>query len=164
MNRGEMRHRIKYLMPLKGRHDDTNEEVTTWLTSNELWAKVEYLPQGSDEKEVGDRKTAFTSTKITTNYRAAIRPTWKVVLIEESDRERTFNVLSVLEDSHRVFSILECEQTEKHHTDYFAVPGSGFWIDENGNFWVADGDTTDPTPYGDLTWTDPDGNSWSTSN
>ena len=87
---GDMNQRVQFKMPLKSRDSTTNEEIRTYVTSNEVWAQVDYSTR-SQEDEVASRKTALVYATFTMYFREAVRPTWRLVY-----RDAEFEIESIL--------------------------------------------------------------------
>jgi len=102
---GELRHRIKFLNPIQGRDEDTGSEIKTFIESNEVWAKVEFKPIGSDEKLEADKLTPVTAANVTIRYVSGITSEMEIV-----HDGLNYKILSVLPDAGLCWLLLETVQ------------------------------------------------------
>jgi len=155
---GQMRHRVKFLMPLEGR-DTMGGEIHTWLTSNEVWARVQFTLSGSGEQEMAERVMSMLKMEVTMRFRDGIYP--KMRLVYDG---REFNILAIAESHRRQYMTLECVEDEVTRDKYWSGTDGEFWEDPDGSSWVAftgtGGVAESYRTVGGLTWTDPDGNTW----
>lgn len=100
---GKMRHRIRFLQP-SVTLDSLGGEVIDWNTTGEYWAHVEPRRIQSEEEVIADRLTATTAGIVTLRYQA-VNPKWKMIF----DGAK-WEILSVLHDSHKNYTVLEVEQ------------------------------------------------------
>ncbi len=155
---GEMNKEVSFMMPVKSRNAKTGGEIKGFLTSSVVWAKVDYLAAGSDEKDITRKKTDITKVMFTMYLNEAMRPNWRLKHLS-----REFEVLSVLPTQNDMFMKVEAVSVDLWRNEYYLSPTNGFWTDPLGNYWVAiDRGETQPT-YGNLTWSDSNGNSFTTS-
>ncbi len=162
---GQLNQRLTFKTFLTTR-DEYGGVQKNWLTSNEIWAGVEFKDAGSDENFVGDRFTGILNTFFTVRMRDGIATYMRI-----GYKGNEYNIRSVLPQADKAYLLIKAELTdpEQYATQKFWTDSSNqLWTDPNGNAWVLLDDgasANEPTkkPYispGGLTWTDSNGNTW----
>jgi len=154
---GRMTQQVQFKMAIKGRLNDTGEQVSAYVTSNEVWAGIEHREAGSGESDVSKRKTDITKVVFTMYFNEAARATWRILY-----RDAEYEILSVLPDETRFFMEVEAVQQEPWRDDYYASQADGFYTSPSGDYWIAVNRGESQPVFGNLTWTDSDGNEWTT--
>lgn len=80
---GVLRERI-VLESVSEARSSTGHPVQTWSTLATVWAKLEYVPVFSDERNMTDRKTAEQTVVFTIRYRTDITINEKVRILYNS--------------------------------------------------------------------------------
>lgn len=157
---GRMNRRIQFMIPITSR-DAMGGEVHSWLQSNSVFASVEYRRVGSDEKVIGDRPTAVTAAIVTVRYQPVVYPKMRLIYAGFE-----WEIESVLHDSHRRYTTMECKQYKPYWEYAWITPDGDMWTDPNGNVWVYRDPEGDPLAgdiyirLGNLVWTDADSNEY----
>lgn len=156
MEIGNLRHRIKFIWPLVGRDPDNGAVINTEVTSDELWALVEFQEVGSDERLAADQITAMTAAKITLRHRDGITTNMEVVF----DGLR-YKILSVLPDPKKCFLKLETVQVGAYREQSVVQQDGQTLTDANGNaLTLGNSDQDDNYRPPSLTFTDSEGGSF----
>lgn len=148
---GELRHRIKFLNPIQGRDEDTGSEIKTFIESNEVWAKMEFKPIGSDEKLEADKLTPMTAADVTIRYVSGITSEMEIV-----HDGLNYKILSVLPDAKICWLLLETIQVGALREQSLAEPDGEVLIDAAGNalLWGGNADQDDNYKPPGLTFND----------
>ena len=101
---GEMRERI-HIASYSVERDEFNAEVKTWTLSGPLWAKVEVVPVGTDQKSSSFQHGISTRTRFTIHYRAGVSG---VDQIEYGGLR--YLIEGVIPDQRKAFLTLETRQ------------------------------------------------------
>lgn len=160
---GAMNQVIAFRTFLTGR-DAYGGVEKTWLTSNEIWAAVEFKEAGTDEEFIADRPTSVVSTVFRIRQREGISAYMRVLY-----RGNEYNILGVMPQVNKTYMLLKTELTEpEQYVKYWTEPNGQIWLDPAGNpwEWIGDGGgANEPVkkPYmspGSLTWKDAQNNIW----
>lgn len=158
---GSMNHRIVFLTYLVGR-DLYGGQTKTWLTSNEIWAALEYKEVGTDEQHLSDRTTAVTSAFFRIRSRKGITAYMR---IRHDSTE--YEIKGLIPQTDKRYTLIRVEATEPEQREaYWVAPDGQNWLDPDGNPWIWQGDgQNEPTklPYispGGFTWKDAQGQTW----
>lgn len=153
---GEMRERVSFIYPLTSRNSDTGEELKTWVTSSSVWAKV--VEHRQDEEKEQGRQVAKDNVTFTLYYNSSVKPTWRVKY-----GSKHFEIQAVQPDGDEMFMDLKAVNTDPWRNEYWISPADGFWTDPLGNYWVVVDRGASKPVFGNLTWTDESGNTWTTA-
>ena len=160
---GKMTYRIAFMTFLTGR-DEFNGTVKTWLTSNEIYAAVEFKEVGSTEDFIADRSTGLTNTVFRIYSREGLQTYMRVLYNGDQ-----YEITAILPQTDKRYTLVHAIRTEPEQRITYITTATGLiWVDpENKPWeWIGDGGgANEPTkkPYispGGLTWTDTDGNTW----
>ena len=143
------------MQPLFSRHAETNEPIRTFLTSSAVWASMEWQSAGSGEKEMAGRKTELVRVIFQMHYNESVKHNWRVKFGSQE-----FEIDSIQESQNLMFMTIEAISREPWRNVYYASAADGYWTDPFGNYWVAIDRGDDQPTFGNLTWTDEIGNSW----
>jgi SPP1 family predicted phage head-tail adaptor len=155
---GEMRERVNFMNPITSRDSDTGEQLSSWVESSSIWSAVEEHRAGSDEKEQQGRKTAIDKVTFTMYFNSSVKPTWRVKY-----GSKQYEIKAIQPDHDQMFMNIKAENTEPWRNEYWLSPSDGFWTDWDGNYWVVVDRGGEKPTFGNLTWTDSLGNSWTTT-
>lgn len=108
---GKMRHRVQFWEPVYT-PNDFGEKEKTYTAQDPVWANVEFRTSGSDEDEEAQRITSRVSCRVTIRFNSEINAEWRMV-----HKNEEFNILTVLPDAKRHYTLLECE-IDKPVTSY----------------------------------------------
>ncbi|MEM6397487.1 MAG: phage head closure protein [Bacteroidota bacterium] len=104
-NIGAMRERIR-LATRQVTRDSLGGEEETWSLSNSIWAKVEYLTTGSDERFSSDRKVSLTAANFTIRNRS-------VSIGQQIEyRGDRYNIESILPQHANAYLLIETRKVE----------------------------------------------------
>jgi len=151
---GTMRHRIKFMKPIKGR-DEYGGESREWIVSADVWANIDYQQSGSDLGEEATRRQAFTKAVITVRYAGTV---WAGMRIKADSRE--FIIESVLPDVKREYMEMECTIDGPREQEYVAASGQPWELPGGGAWLVADDGDVKDEPAATTTHTDSAGLEW----
>lgn len=154
---GRMTQQVQFKMAIKGRLNDTGEQVNSFVTSSAVWAGLENMAAGSGEGDESKRKSDVTKVIFTMYFNEGARPTWRILY-----RDAEYEILSILPDETRFFMEIEAVQQEPWRDDYYASKENGFYTTPSGDYWIAVNRGESQPVFGNLTWTDSLGNEWTT--
>ena len=138
MEIGNLRHRVKFLQPLKGRDAKTGAEVQTVIQGAEVWAHVEFKEVGSDERQEADQLTPMTSALFTVRYKSGI--TTQMEILHDGLK---YKILSVLPDLKKCWLTLETVQVGAYREESLAELDGETLIDLSGNALVLGASDSD---------------------
>ncbi len=154
---GTFTKQVAIMMPVTSRDPDTGEQLKSFLISSTVWANMNYQFRGSDEIELSGRKTEMTKVVFSMNYNSLVKPTWRIKY-----KSREFEIESIKESQNKMFMSVEAVSSKSWRNLYYISPSEGFWTDPFGDYWVAVNRGATQPVFGNLTWTDSEGNSWTT--
>ncbi|MEL6970492.1 MAG: head-tail adaptor protein [Bacteroidota bacterium] len=102
---GQLRYRIKFAVPLRGRDSVYGGGKDTWIFSEELFAHREYTQVGSNEQESAGQMSPVTRVVFTIRGRDGIDASMQIIYEEKIHR-----INSVLPTQRRDYIQLETEQ------------------------------------------------------
>ena len=101
---GEMREQIQ-IATYTATRDEFNAEVKTWALSGPVWAKVEVVPVGTDQKSSSFQHGISTRTRFTLHYRAGISGVDQVEY-----QGLRYLIEGIIPDQRKAFLTLETRQ------------------------------------------------------
>jgi SPP1 family predicted phage head-tail adaptor len=136
--------------------DDYNAETKVWVSSDPIWASIEYTTARSDEDAIAQRIVSRLYALIVMRYRRDVYPNFRV-----KHEDARFNILSILPDDKRKYMRLECVMDEPRSSQSYVDPAGLDWVDQNGSYWEWSGskDEQSEVSVGE-TWTDDSGIVW----
>lgn len=158
MKIGTLNERIVFLAYLQGARGLYNEVDKTWITSNEIWANVDFK-QGNEEA-LADRITEVSIAVFTVRLMEGVESYMRI-----KHGKKHYNIKSIYLIDKTYMSI-RAEATEPiQYTQYWTDPTGQPWTDPTGQPWEWSGDGLDVQPEkqpniapGGLTWKDQQGN------
>ena len=123
---GRLNRRITIRVPGHGQDSTYGGGTRTYLTSDAIWAGVEYKQAGSDEREIGDQYSARQVTNFTIRNRSGLNTGMEVVY-----ESLIYRVEAIQPGIDRAYAILECLQIgEMRHSSLIDATGA-ILADEN---------------------------------
>jgi SPP1 family predicted phage head-tail adaptor len=108
MRAGKLRHRVRIEQEITTRRP-SGDELITWSTVATVWAEVQPVSGRESALAEQTRLEALVDHKIRVRYRPGISVQMRVVWPE---RNRTFNVVSVLEMQAAHELVLRCTEVQ----------------------------------------------------
>lgn len=142
---GEMRHRLQFYRPIKGRNQNTGEQKNTWVQHVELWGKYDFLKSGSGEDELGGRDGYERNILLNIRYRSDLT---NEMYVKITSLNLECEIESILPDLTKFYTTIEARQVKPNETQAISTAEGNEWIepeksfiDAEGNFWqTGDGE------------------------
>lgn len=158
---GQLKQRIAFLTYITDR-DERGGVNKQWLTSNDIWAAVEYSAAGNEEDFTAGRLSPMISTTFTVRAREGIQTYMRIRYKGDE-----YQITGLMPRSGNDYIDIKAVLSEpEQRVRYWTTPTGQLWADPLGNVWEWKGDGNnepDKKPYispGGFTWTDSDGNTW----
>ena len=128
---GKLNRRITIRVPGYGQDDDYGGYTRTYLTSDAIWAAVEFKPTGSDERESADQYSSRQVTNFTIRYREGLSTSMEVVY-----DELIYQVEAIQPSDDRMYMTLECLQIAEMRNSSLIDNTGAELADADGNILV----------------------------
>lgn len=133
-----------------------------WITSNQIWAAVNFQEAGNDEEFLSGRLSPVIPVVFTVRMREGIQ-TYMRILYKGDE----YQITGLIPRADKAYLEVKAELLQpEQRVRYWTTPQGNLWVDPLGNLWEWKGDgSNEPTkkPYispGGFTWTDPNGYTW----